>query len=260
MSYHTINIEKDEHQIVRVHLGRSEKFHALNEQMIRELDDAFSTFTPDNCRAVIICSDGPHFCAGGDLKWMQDQQTQDRKGKKIQATFLSDMLARINNCPCPVIARVHGNAFGGAIGLIAVCDIAIASEAAGFALTEVKLGIIPATISPFVMAKIGQNHARHFMLTAQMITAEKALQIGLLSEICTEEQLDDAIAAITKSLLKAGPEAVAATKNLIHALAKTPQAEQGALSINALADTWEREEAQQGIKAFFAKTPPPWID
>lgn len=259
MTYQTISIERNANNIITCHLGRADKYHALNEEMIHELTTAFSDFTPDNCRAVILSSDGPHFCAGGDLKWMKEQQTHSRTEKKQQAQYLAEMLDKINQCPCPVIARIQGNAFGGGVGLISVCDMAVSSNSAGFALTEVKLGIIPATISPFVIAKIGQNGARQLMLTAQMISAEKAMQLGLVSEICAENKLDERIEALTSAILKAGPEAVAATKTLIHALDKTPPQDRQALSINALADTWEREEAKQGIEAFFAKTPPPWM-
>lgn len=259
MAFNTLELTTTPEKILTITLGRAEKFHALDAQMIAELEDVFCDIRPGTYRAVIISSDGPHFCAGGDLNWMKDQRQQDREGKKEQAGNLARMLNSINRCPCPVIARVQGNAFGGGVGLISVCDIAIVAEQARFALTEVKLGIIPATISPFVIARIGQNHARHYMLTAQMFSAHRALEIGLASYVCDEETLDSTLSEVTEAILKTGPEAVAATKSLIHTLSQTEADQHQHISIEALADTWERQEASDGVDAFFAKTPPPWV-
>ena len=257
--FHTFSVTADTHNIARLKLGRDDKFHALDAEMIAELTQYFTAIRPTGTRAVIIEADGPHFCAGGDLKWMQAQQQKDRQGKIQEACLLADMLRALNNCPCPVIARVQGNAFGGGVGLIAVCDIAIAVNDAKFALTEVRLGLIAATISPFVIAKIGHAGARQTMLSGKSFDADTALRLGLISQICAADRLDSAIEAEISAILKAGPEAVSASKALIHRLATTPTDQHTEISVNALADCWEREETKQGIDAFFNKSLAPWI-
>ncbi len=257
--YNTVSVTSDKRGIARIALGREDKFHALDAEMIAELTDYFSAIKPDYTRAVIIQADGPHFCAGGDLKWMQAQQAKDRQGKIEEACLLATMLSAINQCPCPVIARVQGNAFGGGVGLISVCDSAISVTEARFALTEVKLGLIAATISPFVIGKIGHAGARQTMLSGKSFDASTALRLGLLSKICPADKLDDEIDTEISAILKAGPEAVAASKALIHALAHSPSDQHREISVTALADCWEREETTKGIEAFFNKTPAPWI-
>ncbi len=227
--------------------------------MIGELTDFFNNITRSSIRAVILEADGPHFCAGADLNWMQAQQQKDRQGKIDEACLLANMLASINCCPCPVIARIQGNAFGGGVGLISVCDIAIAVNEVKFALTEVRLGLIAATISPFVAGKIGHTGLRQTMLSGKSFDADTALRLGLVSKLCPADFLDDLIEAEIAAILKAGPEAVAASKALIHTLARTPSGQHREISVNALADCWEREETKQGISAFFAKTPAPWV-
>ena len=257
--FNTFSVSTDADNIARLSLGRADRFHAIDAEMIAELTDFFDNIAGTSIRAIIVEADGPHFCAGADLNWMQAQQQKDRQGKIDEACLLADMLSVINHCPCPVIARVQGNAFGGGVGLISVCDIAICVSDAKFALTEVRLGLIAATISPFVVGKIGHTGARQTMLSGKPFDADTALRLGLVSKICQPDMLDNAIEAEISAILKAGPDAVAASKALIHTLARTSSDQHREISVNALADCWEREETKQGISAFFAKTPAPWV-
>ena len=261
MAYETITIEIDERGVAYLNLNRPDKHHALNAQMISELHDAIENLANNTeVHLVILGSDGPHFCAGGDLRWMQEQIKADRATKMAEASKLSAMLTALDKMPKPVIGRVQGNAYGGGLGLICACDIAVGIEGASFALTESRLGLIPATIGPMVFRKLGWGHTRQIFMTGSKINHRRALQLGLLSLAVPADILDVTIEVEISHALKAGPNAMAAAKALLHGLSQQNDwQEQNDLAITALADCWETQETQEGISAFFNKCPAPWI-
>lgn len=261
MSYHTIKLATDSTGVARLTLARTDKHHALNAQMIAEMHDAIQRLTTEeNVHIVVLEAEGDIFCAGGDLRWMQDQMAADRPTKMKEAGKLSAMLSALDNLPKPVIGRIQGNAYGGGLGLICACDIAIACEEAVFALTETRLGLIPATIGPIVFRKLGWGGARQIFMTGSKITSQRALQIGLISFAVPQSELDKAIEAEIRTALKGGPDAMAAAKKLLRDFSHQPDwQEQNDIAIRALADCWETQETQQGINAFFDKRPAPWI-
>ena len=261
MAYETITLEIDERGVAYLNLNRPDKHHALNARMISELHDAIENLANNTeVHLVILGSDGPHFCAGGDLRWMQEQMKADRATKMAEASKLSAMLTALDKMPKPVIGRVQGNAYGGGLGLICACDIAVGIEGASFALTESRLGLIPATIGPMVFRKLGWGHTRQIFMTGSKINHRRALQLGLLSLAVPADILDVTIEEEISHALKAGPKAMAAAKALLRGFSQQNDwQEQNDLAITALADCWETQETQEGISAFFNKCPAPWI-
>ena len=246
----TILIETDAEGIATLTLNRPDKHHAMDARMIAEMTEAAHGLGADaDVRAVVLASTGPSFCAGGDLEWMRAQQRADRAGKIAEARRLSAMLAALNALPKPLIARVQGNAYGGGIGLIAVSDIAIAAEGVTLALTETRLGLIPATIGPFVVARMGRGMARQVFFSGAGISTDFALRAGLLHETCPAGQLDERVRRQTRAVLKTAPGAVARAKALCLRLGRDEAGDIEA-SITALADCWESDEAQDRIRAF----------
>jgi len=259
MTLETIRVEEDSRGIATVTLARPEKHNAMNAQMIAELNGAAHVLgSDDSVRAVIMAADGPTFCAGGDLGWMREQAEKDRAGKMTEARALAGMLGAWNALPKPLIAKVQGAAYGGGIGLISVCDIAVAAREAKFGLTEVGLGLIPATIGPYVVRKLGEAFARQVFFNAKPFGTDFALRSGLIAHISTHDGLDEAVEAEAAAFLQCAPGAVADGKALARALGGPDPAEMAEMTANALADRWETEEAQAGIAAFFAKETPPW--
>lgn len=253
MSYQTIRVAIDLDGVATLTLNRPEKHHAMNAAMIAELTDAAASLGADaGVRAVVLASTGPSFCAGGDLDWMRQQQAADRAGKIAEATRLAAMLAALNALPKPLIARVQGNAYGGGVGLIAVADIAVAADGVKLALTETRLGLIPATIGPFVVARMGQGFARQAFFSGAPITTDLALRSGLLTETCPAADLDARVRQHADAVLKTAPGAVAAAKALCLGLGGD-EATDIKTSIAALADRWESVEAQQRIRAFLGR-------
>jgi methylglutaconyl-CoA hydratase len=248
--FETILVETDADGIATVTLNRPDKHHAMNAAMIAELTEAAATLGADaGVRAVLLASTGPSFCAGGDLEWMRAQQEADRAGKIAESGRLSAMFAALNALPKPLIARVQGNVYGGGVGLVAVSDIAIGAEGIKLALTETKLGLIPATIGPFVVRRMGEGMARQVFFSGNAFGPEFALRAGLLHEVCAPEALDDRVRRQTAAVLKTAPGAVAAAKALCLTLGDDEVADIRT-SIAALADRWESDEAQERIRAF----------
>lgn len=261
MSYKTLQIDKDTRGVTRLWLNRPDKHHALNADMIAELHQAADRLGADeSVRVVVIGSDGPVFCAGGDLRWMQEQQQKDAAGRRAEAKTLSGMLTALNGLAKPVIMRVQGNSFGGGLGLMSVADITLASTDAKFCFSETRLGLIPATIGPFVWRRLGEAGLRRLFITAGLFTAEDAANLGLVAKAVPADRLDEAVEAEIDAALKAGPEAMAAAKALIARFSQTPDHnQQNEAAIDALADIWDTDGARDGIAAFFAKSPPPWM-
>lgn len=252
MLYNTIEVIVDTRGIATLTLARPEKHNAMNSQMMAEITAATQALgADDKVRAVILAAQGKSFCAGADLNWMRAQAAQDRAGKITEARLLANMLAGLNALPKPLIGRVEGNAYGGGIGMMAVCDIVVAVKGARFALTETKLGLIPATIGPFVLRRLSETYARQVFFTAKSFDTDLALRAGLVSSVCAADEMDAAIEAEIKPILKTAPGAVAQAKALLQQMQGRDVENDIELTVNALADRWETDEAQQRIAAFF---------
>jgi methylglutaconyl-CoA hydratase len=209
-------------------------------------------------RAIVLSGDGKVFCGGADVHWMRASLELSEEDNLEDARRLSRMLRAIDRCPKPVIGRIHGAALGGGAGLVAVCDVAIASDETVFGFTETKLGILPAVISPFALAKIGVSHARALFLTGERFDAARALAIGLVHEVVTPERLDPAVERILREIASAGPTAVAAAKALIPQIAAASYDETLDLSARAIARQRTSPEGQDGLRAFLERRPAEW--
>ncbi|SFJ42834.1 crotonase/enoyl-CoA hydratase family protein [Celeribacter neptunius] len=259
MTYETIRIEIDTRQVATVTLARAEKHNAMDAVMIAELTAAAERLSKDDdVRVVVLEAEGKTFCAGGDLGWMRDQADKDRQGKMEEAMTLARMLGLWNALPKPLIGRVHGAAYGGGLGLICVCDIVIAEDTTRFALTETRLGLIPATIGPFVVGRLGEAFARQVFFNAKPFDAAFLSRAGVVARSCPSEQLDAFVEEEVTALLQCAPGAVAEAKALCRALASADPVAAAELSASALADRWETEETRHGIAAFFAREEPSW--
>lgn len=259
MSYETLDVTRDTRGVVHLRLNRPARRNALSARMIDELTRfAAAEGAAPHTRAVVLSGAGPVFCAGGDLDWMRAQVAADREGRLRAARSLAGMLGALNAMPRPLIARVHGGAYGGGLGLACICDTVVAAETARFALTETRLGLIPATIAPYVVARIGEGAARRFALSARLLTGVEAAQAGIVTRCVPEAALDDAVEAELSPFLGVAPGAVARTKALLRALGPGIDTAAIETSVQALADAWEDDEAAHGIAAFFEKRPAQW--
>jgi len=259
-AYETLIVEV-RNAVAMVALARPDVHNAFNETLIAELTRALSTLDADNAvRAVILLGQGRSFCAGADLNWMKRMATYGHAENVADATALATMLATLAGLSKPTIARVHGATYGGGVGLVAACDIAIAAHDATFSLSEAKLGLVPATIGPYVIEAIGARHARRYFLSAERFTAAEAFRIGLVHDIVPADELDARINEMLGALLLAGPKAQAAAKDLIRAVAQRP------IDARIVADTAERiavarasAEGREGVAAFLDKRAPAWV-
>ena len=240
--------------IARVTLARPDVRNAFNANVIGELHETFARIAAaDDVRAVVLAGKGKVFCGGADVNWMRESLDLSFEANAIDAERMSDMFRAIDNCPRPVIGRVHGAALGGGAGLAAVCDIVVASEDAVFGFTEVKLGIIPAVISPFVLAKIGASHARALFLTGERFDAARAAQIGLVHDVVRAEDLDEAVNAYLAEICSAGPYAVGAAKLLVRRVLDATYEESRAVTTQAIANQRITPEGQEGLRAFLER-------
>ncbi len=248
--------------VATVTLNRPDLHNAFNDDMMKELMDAFVAVGADaKVRAVVLAAEGKSFCAGADVNWMKRMVDYSFDQNIADANILAKMLRAIRECPKPVIARVHGAAYGGGVGLIAAADMAVALRGAAFCLSEVKLGIVPAVISPFVLEKIGPGAARRYALTAERFDADEAKRLGLVSEVVdTPEQLDTWIGEVTKSILANGPAAVAACKTILSEVAGVAWDQVQARTTQRIAEIRISPEGQEGLKAFLEKRKPKWMD
>ncbi|HSG55982.1 MAG TPA: crotonase/enoyl-CoA hydratase family protein [Paracoccaceae bacterium] len=259
MDFETLTLEVQARGVARLTLNRPARHNALNAGLIADLTRAAAVLAADaTVRVVVLTGAGESFCAGGDIGWFRDTLALDRAGRVAQSAALGDMLAALAHLPKPLIGRINGPAYGGGVGMIAVCDVAIGAEAARFGLTEVRLGLIPANISPHVIARIGAARARATMLSGALFDAAHAERIGLLDRVVPGDGLDAAVAAVVAAHLEAAPGAVAATKALIRDVVAAAPADHVALTSARLADAWESAEGQIGIDAFLSRQTPPW--
>lgn len=256
-----VRIARDGRGVATVTLTRSEKHNAMDAAMMDALARAAGELGADpSVRAVVLAAEGPTFCAGGDLAWMKAQIGADRARRMAEARRLADMLGALDRLPKPLVGRIQGPAYGGGVGLVAVTDAAIAAEGARFALTETRLGLIPATVAPYVLARLGHGRGRRVFASPRALDAREAAAIGLVSAAVPEDALDAAVEAEIAPYLAAAPGAVADAKALARRLASPVDAAAVEASVAALADRWETEEAGEGIAAFLEKRLPPWRD
>ena len=238
-----------EGDLVRVTMARPERRNAFDAEQIRELTDAFSDV--GEARAVVLAGDGPSFCAGADVEWQRASIDLSFEENVKDALRLHRMLVAVDSCPAPVVARVQGYALGGGSGLVACADVAVAAPDATFGFTEVRLGIIPAVISPFVFAKIGTGAARRLFLTGEQFDAATALRIGLVHEVAAG--LDAAVERVVGEILKAGPLATRAAKQLVR-----ERPDRGEELARIAAGLRAGEEGQEGLKAFLENRTAAW--
>jgi methylglutaconyl-CoA hydratase len=260
MTYETLQLAA-QHGIGVIWMNRPDVRNAFNETMIAELARAFQAADgDDSIRAVVLAGHGPAFCAGADLNWMKKMSGYGLKENHADAMQLATMLNTIYMMKKPTVARVHGPAFAGGMGLVAACDIAVAAQGAEFCLSEVKLGLTAATISPYVVAAMGERYARRYFLTAERFTAAEAFRIGLVHELAPLDELDTTVNALLAHLLAASPAAIAASKQLIRAVARAP------IDQNMIVDTATRiavarasVDGKEGVRSFLEKRKPAWI-
>jgi methylglutaconyl-CoA hydratase len=252
--------ETREDGVATVTLNRAEVHNAFNDTVIADLTGTLCRLGDDNkVRAVVLRAEGKSFSAGADLGWMQRMAGYGHAENLADAGALAELMRVLNFLPKPTVARVQGAAFGGGVGLVACCDIAIASDAASFSLSEVRLGLIPAVISPYVVAAIGERAARRYFLTAERFGADEALRIGLVHQVVPADQLDSAVDTILTRLSEGGPAAQRAAKDLIFAVAHRP------VDAGLIHDTAERiatvrasSEGREGLAGFLEKRKPAW--
>ncbi|OCC01094.1 enoyl-CoA hydratase [Labrys sp. WJW] len=255
----SLRVERDG-AVAVLTLGRPEVLNAFDEGLIAELTRAFSEAGTDaGVRAVLLRAEGKAFSAGADLAWMRRAADASPEDNLADARQLAELMRVVDTCPKPTLARVQGAAFGGAVGLVACCDIAIAVPQARFSLSEVRLGLIPGAISPYVVRAIGQRAARRLFLTAERFSADEALRYGLVHEIAAPETLDEAVQRCLSDILAGGPEAIAAAKKLVVDMAGPITAERIEESARRIASIRSSTEAREGLAAFFAKRKPGWM-
>ncbi|WP_414447587.1 enoyl-CoA hydratase/isomerase family protein [Burkholderia sp. 22PA0099] len=258
-NYETIRVTHA-HRIATVTLARPEVRNAFNETMIAELSAAFGALDADDgVRAVVLAAEGPAFCAGADLNWMRKMAGYGDDENRADARRLARMLEAVYRCGKPVIARVHGDVYAGGVGLVAACDIAIAAQPARFCLSEARLGLIPATIAPYVVRALGERAARRYVMTAEVFDSARAAQLGLIHEAVAADALDTTVAQLADALCANGPDAVRAGKRLVADVAG--RALDDALiddTADRIAATRAGAEAREGIAAFLEKRTPAW--
>ncbi|RCW74088.1 enoyl-CoA hydratase/isomerase family protein [Pseudorhodoferax soli] len=250
-----------QNHVATVTLTRAEVRNAFNDELIAELTQAFSALgARADVRCIVLAAEGKSFCAGADLNWMRRMADYTRAENLADAGKLAEMLRVIYTCPKPTIARVQGDAYAGGTGLVAACDIAVSADTAGYCLSEVKLGLIPATISPYVIRAMGPRAAHRYFLTAERFDAAEALRIGFVHAVVPTDALDTKVAELAQALVNAGPEAVKACKKLVQDVAERAiDAELIAATVEGIADIRASAEGREGVQSFLNKRTPAWL-
>lgn len=256
---HLIKLDTDDRGIATLTLNRADKRNALSAEMMDEVREAASKLDQDSSvRVVVLAANGPAFCAGGDLGWMRNQISADRSTRTREAKRIAGMLQALNTMSKPLIGRVHADAFGGGVGMCCVCDVVVAADDAGFGLTETRLGLIPATIGPYVLARMGEGRARRVFMSSRRFGADEACDLGIVSRVVSSSDLDSAIAKEVEPYLSCAPGAVAVAKAYARSYGIKIDEDTIDRSIEALMAQWEGPEAIEGITAFFEKRAPKW--
>ena len=256
----TLKIERQGH-VARVTLNRPDVRNAFNESVIAELTEAFAALGQDlTLRAIVLAAEGKAFCAGADLNWMKAMAGYSWDENHADASRLAEMLWTIYSCPVPVIARVQGDVYAGGVGLVSVCDMVVAVEGAGFCLSEAKLGLLPATIGPYVVRALGEQASRRYFVTAERFSAAEAHRLGLVHELATPETLDAQVQGLVDALCANGPAAVRACKKLVQDVAHreiTPELRDD--TARRIADIRASAEGREGVQSFLNKSKPSWL-
>lgn len=256
----SLDIQRNGH-VARVYLNRPEVRNAFNDGVIAELTATFATLGSDpTLRAIVLGGHGKAFCAGADLNWMQAMAGYDWAQNRADAQALADMLWTVWQCPVPVVGRIHGDCYAGGVGLAAVCDVLVAAEGVHFCLSEAKLGLLPGTISPYVIRAMGEQAARRYFVTAERFSAGQAQAMGFVHELCTAEALDARVDEIVAALVANGPMATRACKRLVQDVAGRPidEALRGDTA-RRIADIRASDEGKEGLQSFLGKRPPAWL-
>jgi methylglutaconyl-CoA hydratase len=257
----TVRVTRDARGVATLWLARAERHNALSAEMIAAITEAAGALGADpGVRVVVLAAEGASFCAGGDLGWMRAQMAADAETRGREARKLALMLRALNELPKPLIGRIQGNAFGGGVGMVSVCDVAVGTLALKMGLTETRLGLIPATIGPYVVARMGEAMARRVFFSARLFGAEEAVRLGLLARAVPEADLDAGVEAEVAPYLSCAPGAVAEAKRLVRDLGPRIDDAVIDMTIAALVRAWEGDEAPEGIAAFFDKRKPRWAD
>jgi methylglutaconyl-CoA hydratase len=254
----TIELSRDARGVATVTLNRPDVHNALSARMMDELTEVARAAATDGTRVMVLTGAGRSFCAGGDLGWMRAQFDAGSEARAAEGRRLAGMLQALNTMPVPLIGRVQGAAFGGGVGLACVCDVAVAAEGAKFGLTETRLGLIPATIGPYVIARIGEGMARRVFMSSRRFDAGEARELGVVARVVAPDALDDAVEAEVAPYLACAPGAVGEAKALARSLGPLIDEARIAATVDALAHRWEGEEAVEGVGAFFEKRAPNW--
>jgi methylglutaconyl-CoA hydratase len=258
MRYETIEVLRDK-DVVTVQLNRPEVHNAMNEKLMRELTSCFKELSQDdNTRIIILAGSGKSFCAGADLNWMKSMVNYSKQENIEDSRLLLDLFETIYNCPKPVIGRINGHAFGGGLGLLAVCDITIAIPGLKFAFSEVKLGIIPSVISTFIVKRIGIANMRRLFITGERFNSEYAKKIGLVDYVVPEEEFDIEIQKYVEQLRSSGPNAINEVKDLVDKCQQMDVERYKEFTVKKIAELRVSQEGREGINAFLEKRKSKW--
>ena len=257
-----LDVRRSSPHVASVHLNRPDVRNAFNEAVIAELRDTFTQLGADTqLRAIVLGGHGKAFCAGADLAWMRAMADYSWEQNRADAQALADMLWTVYSCPVPVVGRIHGDCYAGGVGLAAVCDVLVASDAANFCLSEAKLGLLPGTISPYVIRALGEQASRRYMVTAERFTATQAHALGFVHEVCPADALDTKVDEVVAALVANGPMAARACKRLVQDVAGQPITT--ALredTARRIADIRASDEGREGVQAFLGKRKPAWLE
>jgi len=258
-NYETIRVEQDG-AVARVVLNRPEIRNAFNQVMIRELRAAFAALEEvTELRVVVLTGEGKAFCAGADLHWMGQVLDYTYEENYAGSLELAHLMREIYDFSRPVVGRINGPAIGGGTGLVAVCDIVVAAAAAVFSFSEVKIGLVPACIAPYVLKRVGERYGREYFLTGERLTAAKALECGLANRVAAPGELDAEVDGYVRALLPGGPQALATCKRMVSRVSESPLAEAGPFTAEMIARLRMSDEGQEGMSAFLERRPPSWV-
>lgn len=254
-----ITTKVDARGVATLTLAREDKHNALSAEMMTELEQAAHALARDpSVRVVVLAAEGRTFCAGGDLAWMRAQFDMDPDTRRVESRRIATVLGALYDLPQPLIGRVQGNALGGGVGLVSVCDVAIGVSGAKLGFTETRLGLIPANIGPYVIKRMGGTRASEVFMSARVFDADEAVRLNLLSRTVDADALDDAVEAEVMPYLSCAPGAVAQAKALMRDLVGRVSPQEVDMAIDALASRWQSDEAREGVGAFFDKRAPSW--
>lgn len=258
MNYSTLKLEKKA-DVAYVIFNRPGVHNAFDSTLLAEMSQIFSQIIYDeSLRAVVLTGAGTSFCSGADLNWMKAVKEQNYDSNLKESKYLADLFYQIYTCPLPVIGRINGAAIGGGTGFVALCDIAIAVKSAVFSFSEVKIGLVPAVISPYVIKKMGEGRVREFFISGDKMNADKALEAGLVNQVVDDSQLDQAVDKLLHSILSSGPKAVAMAKKLINEVSRMTPDEFIPHTSEIIAKLRVSEEGQEGMDSFLNKRKPKW--